>query len=203
MLKASGMDVFSDQLFWIVWAVLTALVSGLLIFSTGWKGKIDPITGHLVMRYSPPAKVLGALAGLIAVVVIPLLVVGVFVFGQLEWWGYCCGGYLLVGFIPAGIHYFVKTNCRQIVVSPSGIDDHWPRNEIERLRWNEVKSAHVWKRGGLFFSKGVNAGGLVIPAEMTGIKNLIDAMKQYLAPEIYQPALQELDDYRSGKLHIR
>src|SRR5207247_1686347 len=59
-------------------AVTVALLVGFLLLSMRRKGRVDPATGDLVMRYSLPYRVTGVLLGLVGLLGCPVVAVLMF-----------------------------------------------------------------------------------------------------------------------------
>jgi hypothetical protein len=191
-------------------SVMIAVIIGGLLWavSTGHKGRLDPATGDLVMRFSLPARASGTLATLIGVIgfpawiVIRLIEVAAVPDDFSGWSCYCCLSIILFYSIFGCAFFFLRVHFRHIIVTTSGIEYHRLWHIMERLRWDEVTTVRVGK-GGALVLKGSNYRSILVPREMTGVELLIALMQKYLPPEVYQPGLQELEDYRNGKLFIR
>jgi hypothetical protein len=160
--------------------VLVVILFGLAAISARRPGKLDPVTGELVMRYSLPLRVVGVGLGLLVPLLLIVLLIAVPPKKQEEVLAAGIGGTafaLLSGFL------LLETLRFRIIVSEAGIRSHSPWRPVRFLPWEEVRSVTSHSPTRYFVFRG-RACTVRVPQWVTGLELLVAAARRHLPPAV-------------------
>jgi hypothetical protein len=167
-------------------AVLAVILLGLAAISARRPGKLDPVTGELLMTYSLPLRVVGVGLGLLVPALLIVVLLTVPLKNEQEALGLGIGGTV---FALLGGFLLLETLRFRIIVSEAGIRSHSPWRPVRFLPWEEVRSvtSHLPTRFFVFRGRGCN---IRMPQWLTGLDLLAEIARRHLPPK----ALPEADE---------
>jgi hypothetical protein len=177
-------------------AVVVALLVGFLLLSMRRRGRLDPATGDLVMRYSLPYRVAGVLLGLVGLLGCPVVAVLMFLtYDPGDATGYIGPCVALAGMALGGVIVFLETNYTRVVVTAVGIEEYTPWRRVRYIPWDEVATVtspsatypFVFSDGGERMIRTTTA--------LTGMELLVAAMRRHLPERVYAPAAEYVRRY--------
>jgi hypothetical protein len=160
--------------------VLAVILFGLAAISARRPGKLDPVTGELVMRYSLPLRVVGVGLGLLVPALLIVVLIAAPPKKQEEVLAAGIGGTafaLLSGFL------LLETLRFRIIVSEAGIRSHSPWRPVRFLPWEEVRSVTSHSPTRYFVFRG-RACTVRVPQWVTGLELLVAAARRHLPPAV-------------------
>jgi hypothetical protein len=177
--------------------VIAVILFGLAAISARRPGKLDPVTGELVMTYSLPLRVVGVGLGLLVPALLIVVLLAVPLKNEQEALGLGIGGTV---FALLGGFLLLETLRFRIIVSEAGIRSHSPWRPVRFLPWGEVRSvtSHSPTRYFVFRGRGCNVR---VPQWVTGLELLVAAARRHLPPEVAAEAddLFFAEGFRSTK----
>jgi hypothetical protein len=162
-------------------AVIALILFGLAAISARRPGKLDPVTGELLMTYSLPLRVMGVGLGLLVPTLLIVLLIAVPPKKQEEVLAVGIGGTaftLLAGFL------LLETLRFRIVVSEAGLRSHSPWRPVRFLPWEEVRSVTSHSPTSYFVFHGRGGRRVRAPLWFTGLDLLVAAARRHLPPKV-------------------
>jgi hypothetical protein len=162
-------------------AVLAIVLFGLVALSARRPGKLDPVTGDLLMTYSLPLRVVGVGLGLLVPALLIVVLLAVPLKNEQEALGLGIGGTafaLLSGFL------LLETLRFRIIVSEAGIRSHSPWRPVRFLPWEKIELVTSHSPSWHLVFHGQGGRGVRVPLWFTGLDLLVAAARRHLPPKV-------------------
>jgi hypothetical protein len=161
--------------------VIAVILFGLAGISARRPGKLDPVTGELVMTYSLPLRVVGVGLGLLVPILLIVVLLAVPLKNEQEALGLGIGG---TAFTLLGGFLLLETLRFRVIVSEEGLRSHSPWRPVWSLRWEEVRSVTSHSPTSYFVFRGRGGRRVRVPLWFTGLDLLVAAARRHLPPKV-------------------